>query len=189
MSLNSWLLLLAFAGSAPWLGQLWRANRATSLAHAVAWATAAWLAWVLTIFVEPVGGAPGAALYLALALTGCSAIAVLGARRPGVRAWDAVVAALLAVELLPLGESFLRGGPVALDGLRLATLGGTLAIGVMNYLPTGSVLVAIALGVGCCCEWIRFAFPDDPRSAWHDGMGRWLVALALWGWSCQASAP
>lgn len=182
MNSNSVLVLAAFVASAPWIALVWSANRHTSLTHAVAWAMAAWLAWAFGSAAEPVGSPPGPALYVALALAGCAAIAVLGARRPGVLAWNAVVAALLAVLLLPLAESVLRGGDFRLDALRLIALGGTLTIAVLNYLPTGFVLVALLFGVGWGCEWLRFARPEDAANPELDVIGRVAVAAAPWGW-------
>src|SRR5437868_1505128 len=88
--------ILHLSGAAP----LWaaaRANRGTSLAYAVGWAWLAWMAWGLALFA----GGPAAG-HLALGLTGCAGVAVLGARRPGAGAWNFVVVGLLAVVLLPL---------------------------------------------------------------------------------------
>jgi hypothetical protein len=87
--------------------------------------------------------------YLALSLTGCAAVAVLGARRPGVIAWNGVVLALLAVYLLPLaGSLLLRSWGVHMDSVTLTFLVGALAVGVLNYLPTRFARAALALLVG-----------------------------------------
>src|SRR5262249_5208603 len=85
---------------------LWRANRQTSLSHAVAWGIAAWLAWVGVFLADDLGnGAPThTGRYVALCFTSAAGVAVLGARRPGVGAWNFVVAGLLAVLLLPIAE-------------------------------------------------------------------------------------
>src|SRR6266550_3512002 len=88
----------------------WRANRRTSLGHAIAWGIAALLAWSAALLgadadqlgVEPVR-------YLALCLTGCAGVAVLGARRPHVVAWNFVVLGLFAVMALPLVETRIIG--------------------------------------------------------------------------------
>src|SRR5262245_58439626 len=103
MTLLTWLLLLT--GILP-LARAWRANRRTSLLQAVAWAVLAWLGWngaLLGDIVWPDTGA-NSLRYLALALTGCAGVAVLGARRPGVGAWNFVVVGLLAVLLLPVAQ-------------------------------------------------------------------------------------
>src|SRR5437763_11762318 len=129
--------LLCVTGSYP-LWRAWRGNRRTSLAHAVGWAAAAWTAWCGTLLLgataDP-GTDPTPGRYLALCLTGCAGVAVLGARRPGVGAWNLVVGGLLAVMLLPLAESLIADKQ-PLDGLRTAFLATTLAVGVLHYLPT-----------------------------------------------------
>src|SRR5262249_55111939 len=116
---------------------LWRAgraNRESSLFHAFLWAVGAWTVRGLALAAE--FGTPERAFflrYLALCLTGCAAVAVLGARRPGVVAWNFVVLGLLAVLLLPLAEGLLTGGRGQLDGVRAVFLAGTVAVGVLNY--------------------------------------------------------
>ena len=85
------------------LWRAWRANRGTALAHAVGWAVAAWAAWLAAFLF---GGDGALGRYVALSLTGCAGVAVLGARRPHVGAWNFVVASLLAVLLLPVAQGF-----------------------------------------------------------------------------------
>src|SRR5205823_2401254 len=82
----------------------WRANRHTTLLQAVYWAWAAWAAWLLALVALGQGDVEDTALgrHLALALTGCAGVAVLGARRPGVAAWNLVVCGLLLVQLMPI---------------------------------------------------------------------------------------
>src|SRR6266446_829902 len=111
------MLLLFLAGTYPvWLA--WQANRRTSLAHARYWMVAAWVAWGGFLFYHAgADTAPGLVLprYLALCLTGCAGVAVLGARRPGVAAWDLVVVGLLIVLFLPMIERLLvAGAPLGL---------------------------------------------------------------------------
>src|SRR5207237_694189 len=93
-----------------------------------------------------------ASCYSALSLTGCAAVAVLGARRPGVSAWNFVVVALLAVDLLALAECLLTAGTLQLNVFRLACLAGPLVVGVLNYLPTRLAPAALALLIGCALE-------------------------------------
>src|SRR6516165_3721446 len=100
--------------------QAWRANRARTLLHAIYWAILAWMAWCVCLAwstQDPDGGAERSA-YLALCLTGCAGMAVLGARRPGAGAWNFVVVGLLAVNVLPLIEGLTRGGDLNLDAFR-----------------------------------------------------------------------
>jgi hypothetical protein len=143
--------LLTIAGFYP-LVRVWRAQRRTSLQHAVIWAGAAWAAWGLAlVFGTPHRFGLDPWRYLALCITGGAGVAVLGARRPGVAAWDLVVVGLLAVMLLPLGESLFLGTP-ALDWLRLVFLVGTLAVGMLNYAPTNLAFPALLLGAVCFGE-------------------------------------
>jgi hypothetical protein len=95
--------------------------------------------------------------YVALCVTGCAGIAVLGARRPGVGPWNFVVAALLSILLLPFLESWVTGKALHLDAVRAIFLGATLAVGVVNYLPTRLALPAVVLAVEYVCE-IGFLF-------------------------------
>jgi len=152
-SMQSACLLVWLSGVYP----LWRAlqaNRQTSLLQAVYWAVASWAAWGLALANAaswPALAATASGL-LALSLTGCAAVAVLGARRPGASAWNGVVGALLAINLLPLAESLLTAGILQLNVFRLTCLAGTLAVGVLNYLPTRFAPAALALLVGCTLE-------------------------------------
>jgi hypothetical protein len=133
----------------------------------------------LGLLPGPPGGLELARL-VALALTAGAAVAVFGARRPGVAAWNFVVLGLLAVMLLPLAEHLLAGGP-SLDPVRSVFLGGTLALGLLNYLPTRLAPAAVVVGLGCAWELAvlvggEAVVPGLPA----DGPG-WLgVALAPW---------
>src|SRR5262245_37385713 len=127
-------LLLFVTGAVP-LWYAWRANRQTSLLQAVNWAVTAWTVWGLSVAAS--GTVPGWLLrYLALSLTGCAAVAVLGARRPGVMAWNFVVLGLLAVHLLPVAEGAVTGSRLQFDRFRIVFLSMTVAVGILNYLPT-----------------------------------------------------
>jgi hypothetical protein len=116
------------------------------------WAWLAWLAW-LAFLVHPAE----AECYLALSLTGCAGVAVLGARRPGVWAWHAVVVGLLVVMLLPLAEGALTKGAVPLNGPRGVFLLGVLAVGIGNYVPTRLYGGAAALTAACSLAVFDFA--------------------------------
>jgi hypothetical protein len=181
-----WLVFLS--GAYP-IWRAWLANRNTSLLHAVTWAGAAWVAWGGTILVGVATWAssdtePGS--YVALCLTGCAGVAVLGARRPGVGAWNFVLLGLLAVMLLPLAERLLAKA-ASVDLLRVIFLAGTLAVVVLNYLPTCLAAAALVLGAGCALELLRLAgqVEVDPLFGW------WLLALVPWvglaGWRLRAA--
>jgi hypothetical protein len=150
-----WLLLWV-TGIYP-LGRAWLANRSTSLLHSIQWAFLAWAAWGM-VFASALAwpnGSAATAAYVALTLTGCAAVAVLGARRPQMIAWNFVVLALLAVNLLPVAEGLVTGGVPQLGTLRIVCVAGTIAVGVVNYLPTRMALAAIVLACACGAElWV-----------------------------------
>lgn len=164
-------------------GQAWWANRRTSLCYALSWALAAWLAWGGVIFAVAleITGELDAIRYLALCLTGCAGVAVLGARRPGVEAWNLVVVGLLAVLLLPMAEGFLTGITVPRGGVRLFFLGATVAIGILNYLPTRLAPAAILTAYGCGGEFAELMKPHLPEN-WTMAQGALgLVPWVAWG--------
>src|SRR5439155_7670139 len=153
-------LALFLIGFYPLL-RAWWANRQTSLFQALNWVLAAWLAWILTVlFSDPSGAARplDPTRYLALCLTGCAGVAVLGARRPHVGAWNFVVLGLLAVMLLPLLETVIAGAP-SLDLLRVLFLSATLAVGVLNYLPTRLAPAVVLVALGCAGETVLLVAP------------------------------
>src|SRR5262249_1911711 len=94
-----WLCSVALLTAAYPLLRMVRTNLQTTLRQATVWAVGAWACWLVAFIGAALGEADGASLgrYLALALTGCAGVAVLGARRPGVRAWNFVVCGLLAI--------------------------------------------------------------------------------------------
>src|SRR5262245_47231780 len=154
-----------FAIGAAAIIRAWIATRGTALFHAIHWGAAAWLAWSFAIFlrilsnpaqgmafaVNPIDPIPFS--YVALCLTGCAGVAVLGARRPQVGAWNFVVLALFAGIVLPLFEKLLLGTH-SLDWLRIAFLFTTLGIGILNYLPTRFGPAAFLWALGCAGEMI-----------------------------------
>jgi hypothetical protein len=177
----AWLFFLT--GAFP-LWTAWQGNRRTSLFQAMTWTAAAWVAWgAMMIVVLEAGGVPDerTASYLALCLTVCAAVAVLGARRPGVGAWNFVLLGLLAVMLLPIAESLVTGR-VGYDTPRLIFLTATLAVGVLNYLPTQLAPAALLCGLAGGVEVLALADlaePDATFSWWLLALAPW-VALACW---------
>jgi hypothetical protein len=101
------------------------------------------------------------ARYVALCLTGCAGVAVLGARRPGVGAWNFVVVALLAVNLLPLAEGVALSGAVHLDVFRAVCVAATLVVGILNYLPTRLAPAALLLLLGSAVEFKELFVPSE----------------------------
>jgi hypothetical protein len=181
----AWLIFLT--GAYP-MWQAWKGARTTSLEQAVAWGVAAWIFWgiVLLVGVSETGTlADPTATYLALSLTGCAAVAVLGARRPGVTAWNFVVLGLLAVMLLPLAESLVTGRP-GFDGPRLIFLEATLAVGVLNYLPTRLGPAALVAGMGAGLAGLGLADVIERETTYFG----WPAALAPWvGLGCWRLRP
>jgi hypothetical protein len=167
--LVGWLLYLSAAFP---LAMALRANRCTSLFHAIAWAWLAWLGWGLAIGLDANGST-----YLALCLTGCAGVAVLGARRPGVGAWNFVVLGLLTVLLLPVAEGTLIGTPLPLSTFRIAFLAVLIGVTVLNYVPTRLGGGAILLGVGCVWEMARITRTGRPDTF----PGGWFVATGCLG--------
>src|SRR5438105_4854426 len=108
----TWLTCAALATTAYPLAVAGRASRRSTLRQAVSWAASAWALWLLVLVAAALGHQAGdAGRYLALCVTGCASVAVLGARRPGVGAWNFVVCGLLLVLVLPvvdLGDLRLR---------------------------------------------------------------------------------
>jgi hypothetical protein len=176
---------LFFVSSLAPLAAAWRANRGTTLTHALAWTTAAWLAWgALQPLVQASGAAPVSLSYLALCLASCAGVAVLGARSPIVGAWNFVLLGLLAVLLLPWAENMLLGTPL-LDRLRLVFIVATLAVGVLNYLPTRLAMPALVLAAGCGAELLLLTDgePGQETRAWLAHVSRLAVPSACWlGW-------
>jgi hypothetical protein len=163
-------ILLLLTGGYP-LKWAWLARRRTALAHAVVWANLAWMAWVYVVLCLVVGDVAKEVRYVALCLTACAGVAVLGARRPGVGAWNFVVLGLLVVLLLPLAEG-LRQLQLSLP--RLVFLAGSLGVGFLNYLPTRLWPAAVFMAVGCGLE--LWSLTDQQR-IWD------LLALGAAPWA------
>ena len=165
------------------------ANRQTSLLHAVYWAIASWAAWGLAMASAASWPTPAAtaSCLLALSLTGCAAVAVLGARRPGASAWNFVIVALLAVDLLPLAESQLTAGILQLNLYRLICLVAPLAVGVFNYLPTHLAPAALALLLGCGLEFASLATSSSTGQEHRLALEAGWIALAFTPWIALAS--
>lgn len=173
MELGAALLLLTEAYP---LAQALRANRSTTLRQSLLWAFLAWMAWAGVAWsrvLRPQAGEP-LATYAALCLTGCAGVAVLGARRPGVTAWNFVVGGLLAVLYLPI----LNGqGGLRLEPAQVLFLTATLAISFLNYLPTRLASGAILAAAGCSWEMMRLMGWLSAVIPW---LGPLLLALAPW---------
>jgi hypothetical protein len=167
--------LLLLGGFYPlWRG--WQAVRGTPLPWAVAWAVLAWGGWLTAAGVGWLrGSAADSCGYVALCLTACAGVAVLGARRPGAGAWNFVVLGLLAALLRPFAEGF---GELRLEPAHLVFLSFVLAVGTVNYLPTRNGLPVLALAGGWGLELARLA--GDGLGSEAQLAGRLLLAAAPW---------
>jgi hypothetical protein len=166
--------VLLLTGAYP-LAKALRANHSTTLRQPLLWAFLAWSAWAGTAWsraLRPAVEEPLAA-YAALCLTGCAGVAVLGARRPGVAAWNFVVVGLLAVLFLPILNGW---GQLRLEAAEQWFLIATLAVPFLNYLPTRLAAGAVLAAIGCGWEMFRLM---GGRSAlpW---LGLLFLALAPW---------
>jgi hypothetical protein len=159
------------------LAAAWWFNRRTSLVHTVDWAATAWGAWTLTAFLEAGGSEQLACRYVSLCLTGCAGVAVLGARRPGVAAWDLVVAGLLIVLGRPMWE---HAGPFPLETADRVFLALVLAVPLVNYLPTRIGPGMILLAVACVLEAAPLLGWPEPEWAGGVGAGAGWMAFAAW---------
>lgn len=166
--------LLLATGFYP-LGRAWRAARGTTVRHAVAWAACAWAAWVAAACL---GADARLARYLALCLTGCAGVAVLGARRPIFAAWNFVVLSLWAVLLWPVVEGL---GEPRLNIFLVTLLSAALFVGTANYLPTRLGATALAAAAACAVEIAGLPRGIDAQ-AWVrcDAAALALLAVAPW---------
>lgn len=177
--MTTFALVLLLSGGLP-LGFALFVKRRTVLVHALLWSSASWICWLAFVVssVAPLR-------YFALCLTGCAAVAVLGARRPHAAAWNFVVLGLLAVMLLPFIEAWLLGSET-FDTLRVVLLYGTILMGVVNYLPTRFAAAALALACGCGGQLIVFRIPAaelhalDLVSSICLGLTPWLAFVSRW---------
>jgi hypothetical protein len=176
--------VLWLAGHFP-LVVAWQSNRRTSLLYAVAWATVAWLIWGCALLagdadqtgLEPVR-------YLALCIMAASGVAVLGARRPQLVAWNFVVLGLLVVMVLPLGVSLFIGTQ-RVDGIWVFFLSATLAVGLLNYLPTRIAPAILLAALALAAEMASLFAPDSLPNPNVVSLFHLLILAVPWAvWAC-----
>jgi hypothetical protein len=154
------------------------------LRQAVIWAACAWAAWAAAAAARAAWPKEPLFLwqYLPLCFTAGAGVAVLGARRPGVRAWSFVVLGLMAVLLLPaLGGVELRP---RLDLAPALFLSATLAVALLNYLPTPLGWAAAVVG-GACAGELAVLAGWLPAGDWEAAL---LAVLAAAPWAGLAAA-
>lgn len=144
----------AFGCGAAAAAGIWLARGSTAV-PAGWWAVTAAGAIGLEMGVRAAGGLadPAAALAARLAgvaLTCCPAMALLGAKRPQHRVWQAIVASLAVVLAMPaVSASVLRPGmPPDVHPLERGLLGLLLAVGWMNFAGTRHGVAASLIFVG-----------------------------------------
>ncbi|MGF1579864.1 MAG: hypothetical protein ACFCD0_10915 [Gemmataceae bacterium] len=161
-----------------------RANRDRPLLIAVVWGILAWICWGIVIVLAALFSI-GVELYaprqVALAMTGCVGVAVLGARRPGVGAWNFVVVSLFFVLMLPMLQSWLLSPESELsDKMWDVFVIAPWALLVLDYLPTNLALAALSLAAGCSVE-TYCVFQRTTSNA--PSVGWLFLAAAPWvGW-------
>ncbi|GIW78982.1 MAG: hypothetical protein KatS3mg105_0789 [Gemmatales bacterium] len=173
------VVFLVLLSAAIPVGRAWMANRRTSLFHTLNVVVAAWLAWLgAAAGPDPTNSASDVLSYVALSLTCCAGVGVLGARFPGASAWNFVLLGLLAVMLLPVAESMTLGRRILLEWPRLVLVAGILCFIALNYLPTRLGPAACLLALGGTGEVLRI---NQPASLfWTTGTSFWFVALSPW---------
>jgi hypothetical protein len=176
------VLVIFLFGTYPWW-LAWVYHWHTSLQSTAIWAMLAWASWAgltatLTFAPET---EPLMVRYVALSLTCCAGVSVLGARWPGATAWNFVVLGLLAVLLLPLVETMLLGRQ-SLDWVRMVFLAGTLAFITVNYFPTCFCMLAMLFAAITGMELRALAQPDwtMPYAEEINLLGLALIPLVGW---------
>jgi hypothetical protein len=103
------------------------------------------------------------------------------AREPLAGPWNFVLLGLLGVLLLPWAENVLLGRPL-LDPLRLVFVLATLAVGMLNYLPTRLGGMVLVVGLACAAELALLLnmVADEAAQTWWMHAGRLAIPLACW---------
>ena len=186
-SKDSWIaaaLALAIAVAA---GVQVRRLRGTTLTAPALWAVAslaaiglveACLAW-RGAAVEPLMASLWR--YAAAVSTFCPVMAVLGAKRPQDGAWQWVVLSLWIILLVPAVQAMAAnsGDRLELFGAWRILIGGLVAIGLLNYLPTKHAAAAILLAIGQTLLVAPFFGVADSLAWRRVGMMGILGAAAL----------
>jgi len=178
------ILLLVFVTDVFPFWRAVRAHRGTTLVSSILWGFAALMAWITAVLIDVLqpkleSTLPG---YLALGLTGCASMAVLGARRPGAGAWNFVILGLLAVMLFLWLEGRLAEDDLILQRVRTVFLASTVTIGVLNYLPTRLAAASVLLALGCAGELSIISGSESLQKALVPArnFSRLMVALVPW---------
>jgi hypothetical protein len=161
--------------------------RLTTLGTAWTWAIGASLTWIAAGcagLLIPESTAVDQLWYVAAVAALCPWIAVLGARRPGVRVWNwFVVLPLAAVLLWPAALSWLPRGPArpSLEAPSLVGFGLAMTMGLGNYLGTRHTVSAILTAISEFLLLRTFSVAASSETAF-------FRAIAALGLACAAIA-
>lgn len=143
---SAWSISLVLVALAAWR------SRGCTLVAPLAWAAVAISAVSVVEMMAAAGrlqGSEAAWRFVTATLTLCPAMAMLGAKRPQSGPWQAIVASLAIIVLMPSAAALLRNPsqPVELHGVHAGFLWLLIAVGVINWAPTRFFLVAILVAV------------------------------------------
>jgi hypothetical protein len=184
------LLCLACLMSAGWpVHQAIRREYRTPLLPTTLWLGAAWVTAMLVPLALLLGAAPLPWIHLNLTLISCTTVSVLGARRPGVGAWNFVTFGLLSVLLLPLLQQLWSLDTWSLDAIWPVLLGGVIAIGAVNYLATRwgvAALLTSACLYGCLISLAMPGWSLVRQKEWIEACYVGLAVGCWWAWATLA---
>lgn len=169
------------------LGKLRKTSQATTAEPARWWAISALVAFILSVVgrwegVEASLRTSSALSYFAAVMLLTPLIAILGARRPGVRAWPwFVVLPLVLVLQWPSVSQLMSGrSDLAVEVPTPTTIGFLLVLvmGAGNYFGTLNTLAAVLGGAGIVVMLARSANWVGPATSWPEPLAATLFLLA-----------
>ena len=184
------LVSLLFVAALPLLVRALRRVRSTTLRSAGWWAVGAWgvwlSAWVVAELAPDYHQPWGELLWYLAGLSAlCPFVAVLGAKRPGVRVWPwFVLLPLVLVFTLPVTAAawpFPAGGVVRVPLPLMIGFAVVLLMGAGNYVGTRYAVSSGLAAVGIC---LVIGPLSDAAPAGLNAMGE----ARLWGTGCAAAA-
>lgn len=187
MELKELGLVVAGCLTAAWslpLVRIARCWRGTSLTHAWGWLLLAWLGWAVLPWGLLAGWPAWPSAYLVVLLSAVAFVAVLGARLPGLAAWNFVVTGLLVVLLLPLLEQRWSSPGWQLDEIRGLFLSVILAVALLSHLPTGQAVPTLLAGGSCSLliGLMHFGTHLDEKAGWVLVAQAAMVAAVWLAW-------
>jgi hypothetical protein len=179
-----WLAVAVMVSAAVPLAIAWRANTGWTIRLALAWGWLGWLAWVGLACWPCTETA-----YAAVTLTAAAGVAVMGARRPGIVAWNFIVASLLVILWISWVEGLIWGSGLNLSAVRLLFVSVIVGIVILNYIPTH---VGIgAFGIGLSCVIVLMALSDQAQllflAPFNIGASLWIGMWTLQGFMSRTA--